>query len=73
MANFEVDLLDEEVLSGTAEAIRLAIKDAGGLDGLASSELEQMLQSVEQMQGVLNHALYHLGRPGECGEDCPAL
>ena len=24
-------------------------------------------------EGVLNHALYHRGRPGECGPNCPAL
>ena len=24
-------------------------------------------------EGVYNHALYHQGRPGECGVDCPAL
>ena len=24
-------------------------------------------------EGVENHTLYHIGRPGECGSDCPAL
>ena len=24
-------------------------------------------------EGVLNHALYHRGRPGECGPNCPAF
>ena len=24
-------------------------------------------------EGVINHALYHRGRPGECGPNCPAF
>ena len=46
MADFEVDVLDDEILSRTAEAVRLAIKDAGGLDGLAWA-LKQRLGAVD--------------------------
>ena len=41
--------------------------DSVDVDGMAWDGYEA------DEEGVLNHALYHVGRPGECGTGCPAL
>ena len=46
-----------------------SIEDTGS-DDPDSSAWDQY-EAYEE--GVLNHALYHRGRPGECGPNCPAL